>query len=368
MKALRSRLGLKLYLSYIVIIVIGGVVLILTAELLAPRALGRHLALMQSSMGDDPALAADLLTNYFAALTEILLIALFVSLAAAIAVSAFTSRRIVAPIDQMMAASRALSEGQYHLRIPVAGEDELGALAQTFNRMAESLENTEQRRLALLGDVAHELRTPLSNIRGTMEGLVDEIIPADSETFLEVQAEVSRLQRLVQDLEELSRAEAGLIKLEHQALDLGELIQRAVQRLQPQYDDQQVHLTTAIDPRLPAIEADPDRLTQVLLNLLGNALQYTPPGGSVQAAARQVQGRVVVEIIDTGIGLSRADLDSIFERFFRVDKSRSRAGGGSGIGLTIARHLIEAHGGSISAQSPGLGQGSTFRFSLPIGV
>jgi signal transduction histidine kinase len=362
---IRERLGLKLFLSYLVIIVVGSVVLIGTAEFQTPVALTRHIARMQAVLGDDPGLVEDLHENFDAAITEILVVATIVALLAAIIVSIYTARRIVGPIQVMRAASHHIAAGDYHERIPIPGNDELGTLAQAFNQMAEELEQTEQRRLALIGDVAHELRTPLSSIRSTMEGLVDEVLPAEPSTFLSVQREIARLQRLVYDLEELSRAESGQISLDLQSVHVLKPIQAAVNRLKTQYEDKGVALQVDIPDEHLSIWADPGRVTQVLLNLLGNALQYTPSGGRVTVRITRKGQEAVVKVQDTGIGIPIEHLSHIFERFYRVDKSRSRAGGGSGIGLTIARHLVEAHGGRIWAESPGPDKGSTFTFTLP---
>jgi len=363
---IRERLGLKLFLSYLVIIIVAAIVLIGTAKILAPDALNRHIARMQTVLGDDPGLAADLVENFNSAITEIFTAAIIVSLLAAIVVSIFTARRIIGPIRVMMKASNKIADGDYHERIPVHGVDELGALAKSFNQMAEELEQTEHRRLELIGDVAHELRTPLSSIRSTMEGLVDEVLPPDPATFMSVQREVARLQRLVHDLEQLSKAESGQIALDPRPFMLNEPIQIAVERLLNQYQDKGVSLNIDVSARLPLVWADTGRITQVLLNLLGNALQYTPTGGQVTVRARREPDEIITEIPDTGIGITGEHFPHIFDRFYRVDKSRSRVGGGSGIGLTITKHLVEAHGGRIWAKSPGLDQGSTFFFTLPI--
>lgn len=363
---LRERLGLKLFLSYLVITLAGSIVLIGTAVFLAPIAMNRHIASMQAVIGHDPSLATDLRLNFNQAITEILTFGILFSLLTAIVMSIFTARRIIGPIQTMMLASHKIASGDYHERIPVSSLDELGALARSFNQMAEQLEQIEQRRLNLIGDVAHELRTPLSSIRSIMEGLVDDVLPSEPATFLSIQHEVSRLQRLVQDLEELSRAEAGQIALNFQSLEVKNLIQAAMDRLAPQYEEKGVELHLDLPTKLPEARADQARLTQVLLNLLGNALQYTPSGGQVTISAWQDGQEIIVEVRDTGIGIPVEHLPHLFERFYRVDKSRSRAGGGSGVGLTIAKHLIQAQGGRIWAESPGVNQGSTFTFTLPL--
>lgn len=364
--AFRDRLGVKIFISYLVIIIIGAVVLIGTAEVQAPAALNRHIERMREIVGEDPELVEDLMVNYLSATAEILAVATGVAVIAALAVSFFTTRRIIRPIEHMLQASQDIAVGDYHRRVPVVSSDELGRMAAAFNSMAATLERTEERRLALIGDVAHELRTPLGGIKGTMEGLIDGVLPAEAETFINVQREVYRLQRLVQDLEELSRAEAGQIVLKRQSVDAALLVRNVIEKLAPQYADKGVSLSLDLPLNHPGVHVDPERVTQILVNLLGNALQYTPSGGEVRVSSASGEGEWITEVVDTGIGIAGHDLPHIFERFYRVDKSRSRPGGGSGVGLTIARHLAQAHGGSITASSPGLGHGSTFTLSLPI--
>ncbi|MBC8446706.1 MAG: HAMP domain-containing protein [Chloroflexi bacterium] len=366
LQTLQQRLGWKLLLSYLVIMVVGVVVLAGTAQFHAPAALARHIARMEALPGYDPALAADLHESFQAAVNEILVVATLAAFLAAVVVSTFTARRIVGPIRAMMEASQRIVAGDYRQRIQAPSRDELGSLARAFNRMAETLERTEQRRMELIGDVAHELRTPLSSVRGIMEGLVDGVLPPEPAAFLLVQREVGRLQRLVHDLEELSRAEAGQIPLELHSVAPADLVRAAADRLRPQFEDKGVNLHVDVPTNLPQVRADPNRIIQVLLNLLGNALQYTPSGGQVTVRAWRDGREVVIVVQDTGIGIPAEHLPHIFERFYRVDKSRSRPGGGSGIGLTIAKHLVEAHAGRIWATSPAPGQGSTFSFTLPI--
>lgn len=365
-EGLRRSLGWKLFLSYLVIVVVAVLVLAGTANFHTTTALNRHIEEMQAALEHGPDATTDLDASLHEAVNEIIAVAALVAILAAVVVSAFTARRIVTPLQTMIVGSRRIAGGDYHQRVPVASQDELGELALSFNQMAMALEQTDQRRLELIGNVAHELRTPLSSVRGTMEGLVDGVLPSDSETFLSVQREVARLQRLVQDLEELSRAEAGQISLSLRAVSAPELVMPAVDRLSPQFEDKEVTLRVDLPANLPAAWADPGRVTQVLLNLLGNALQYTPPGGQVDVQVWAADQELLVMVRDNGAGIAAEHLQHIFERFYRVDKSRSRAGGGSGIGLTISRHLVEAHGGRLWATSPGIGLGSAFTFSIPL--
>ena len=265
-----------------------------------------------------------------------------------------------------MGASRRIAEGEYEHRVSIHTRDELGMLASSFNTMAEKLEQVETMRRRLIGDVAHELRTPLTVIKGSMEALQDGIIPATPETYAQVAAETDRLGRLVDDLQEVSRVESGALDLHFEQVSVQELAETIHKRLSTAYSHKGVVLTLDIPGMLPPVRADLDRLLQVTINLLMNALQYTSTGGMVKFSA-QAQGKeVLFRIIDDGIGIPAEHLPHIFDRFYRADRSRSRkAGGGSGIGLTICRHLVEAHAGRIWVESPGEGQGSTFFFTIP---
>jgi histidine kinase len=221
-------------------------------------------------------------------------------------------------------------------------------------------------RQQLIGDVSHELKTPLASIKGYMEGLQDGVIAPTSETFQLVHRETDRLQRLVSDLQELSRAEAAQLPMDFQLCNAVDLVNAAVAALRPQYGDKAIRLETDLPPDSLVVRADVDRIRQVLVNLLGNALQYTPSGGRVFLQLRREDSMAHYSIQDSGVGLNSVDLERIFLRFYRVDKSRSRASGGSGIGLTIARHIVEMHHGRIWAESAGPDHGSTFHFILPL--
>jgi histidine kinase len=220
-------------------------------------------------------------------------------------------------------------------------------------------------RRRLIGDVTHELRTPLTAIKGSMEGLIDGVLPSSTETFEQIHQEADRLNRLVDDLQELSRVEARAYPLDLRPVDVASLVGTISKRLGFQFEDKGVTLTSSLPPSPMRVLADEDRIVQVLTNLAGNALQYTPSGGSVALSVQSVDDTVQFVVKDTGLGIPSEHLAHIFDRFYRVDKSRSRVRGGSGIGLTIARHLVEAHGGRIWAESKGEGQGSTFFFTLP---
>jgi signal transduction histidine kinase len=375
---IRRHLGLKLFFSYLVVIVMGVVVLATTAEMVVPTSFQRHMAAMgpvMSSMmvGSPQALDQSLYTNFQAAVSEALTMAAVAATVTAVIASILISRQVVAPVQAMMAASRRIAEGHYGERVRVAGnilnqeQDEQGRLALSFNQMADRLERTESMRRQLIGDVTHELRTPLTTIKGSMEGLMDGVLPPNEETYTQIYREADRLQRLVNDLQELSRVEAGAYEFHLQQTSLKALVDSTIGRLGRQFQEKQVTITSQIPADLPPIMVDEDRIGQVLLNLVGNALQYTPSGGIVHITATWQPTQVRIAIADTGIGIPPEHLPHIFTRFYRVDKSRSRSGGGSGIGLTIAKHLVEAHGGCIWAESPGIGKGSSFIFTLPVG-
>jgi two-component system sensor histidine kinase BaeS len=372
-RRLRRRMGLKLFLSYLIVILVGIMVLGSAAEFIVPGAFERHLAAMATAMGNlSPELKTSLFANFRAAVEEAMTLAALAALLAAVIVSLFVSRQIVMPVREMMVASERIAEGQYHERVDVPADlswdelDELGRLAVSFNQMASQLEQTEATRRELIGNVAHELRTPLANIKGWTEGLIDGVLPAETSTFQQIYREADRLQRLVYDLQELSQVEAGAFELDRRVMPVSTLVEATVARLGHQFEDKGVALQSDVPADLPLVRADEDRIGQVLLNLVGNALQYTPTGGQVRITAHRQGAEIQISVIDTGIGIPTEHLSLLFTRFYRVDKSRSRVGGGSGIGLTIAKHLVEAHGGRIWAESPGPGLGSTFTFSLPI--
>lgn len=370
---LRSRLGWKLFLTYLAIIAVGGAALVMTAELHMPIAFERHLAAMAARMGDASSLTQDLFVNFRRAMVESVAVAVLAATALAILLGVYVSRRIAGPIQEMTRASHRIAAGHYDERVAVFPDrpdpehlDELGRLAVDFNRMTAALEQTEKMRRELIGNVAHELATPLTSIEGYMEGLIDDVLPADAATFEKVRREADRLQRLVSDLQELSRLEERVLSLDLRPVSIASLIVATSDRLRAQFEDKEITLEADLSNDLPRIRGDEDRLGQVLLNLVGNALQYTPSGGRVSVLARREGDSVRVEVIDNGIGIGPEHLPHVFDRFYRVDRSRSRVGGGSGIGLTIARHLVEAHGGEITASSEGLGKGSTFAFTIPI--
>ena len=214
--------------------------------------------------------------------------------------------------------------------------------------------------VCFIADVSHELRTPLTAIQGSLEGLVDGVLPGTQETYLQIHAEAQRLNRLVNDLQELSRVESHAFELERHTVDVAGLMRTVLKRMSPVAAAHGLELKSQPLPVLPPLQGDEDRLLQVVSNIVANALNYTPEGGTVTLSARRVADEVQLAVRDTGVGIAAEHLPRIFDRFYRIDKSRSRQAGGSGIGLTVARALVEAHGGRIWAESEGPGRGSTF--------
>lgn len=288
-----------------------------------------------------------------------------VAIAVALILTFFLSRRILAPVRALTSAAKRLGRRDFSQKVQIEDRGELGELASTFNSMASDLERAEQLQRNMVADVAHELRTPLSNIRGYLEAVRDGAIKPDADTIRSLDEEAMLLSRLVDDLQELSLAEAGELKLACQAEDIAELINQTVAVVQARAAEKGVAVSIDLPDKLPPVNIDSHRISQVSRNLLENAVAHTTKGDAITVAARQQGNWVEVSVADTGEGIPAEDLPNIFERFYRVDKSRARATGGGGLGLTIAKRLIEAHGGKIEVQSE-LGKGSRFSFTVPV--
>jgi signal transduction histidine kinase len=288
-----------------------------------------------------------------------------VAVAIAVVLAFFLSRLTLTPVKALTSAAKQLGRGDFSQRVQIKNKGEMGELARTFNSMAGDLERAEKLRQNMVADVAHELRTPLSNIQGYLEALRDGVVKPDKETIRSLYEEASLLSRLVDDLQELSLAEAGELKVVCQAEDIGELIRQAVTAVEAQKRAKEVSLAVELPDRLPLVNIDSRRIGEVLRNLLENAVAHTGKGDTITVTARQLDRLVEISVADTGEGIPAKELPNIFERFYRVDKSRARATGGSGLGLTIARRLVEAHGGSIEVQSEP-GKGSRFAFTVPV--
>lgn len=274
-------------------------------------------------------------------------------------------RAVLRPVRALTAAARRMARGDLSARVAVTAGDEIGELAGSFNAMADALERQEALRRGMVSDVAHELRTPLTNLRCQIEALEDGLARPDAATIRSLHDETLLLARLVDDLQQLSLAEAGALRLVPEPTAPADLVESALAALRPAAAGAGVGLDSTLPVPLPEVLADRERVAQVLRNLLTNALQHTPAGGRVTVVARAVDGAVEFAVRDTGHGIPAEHLPLVFERFHRVDPSRARATGGAGLGLAIVRRLVESHGGTVRVESAE-GKGSTFVFTLPL--
>lgn len=268
-------------------------------------------------------------------------------------------RRLAVPIGDLMEAAGRVADGDYSARVGEHGPREVRALARAFNAMAARLQSNEATRRNLLADVTHELRTPLTVIQGNLEGLLDGVYPRDDAHLAPILDEARVLSRLVDDLRMLALAESGALKLQKEPTDVAVWLSEVAASFRAQADAQNVALSVDVPPDLPLMDLDPERMRQVLSNLIANALRYTPSGGTIRVRAVAEDKSVSVSVSDTGAGIPPEDLPHIFDRFYKSGDSR-----GMGLGLAIAKNLVAAHGGEISAQSTP-GQGTMIQFTLP---
>ena len=287
-----------------------------------------------------------------------------VAVVIAVLLTFILSRRILAPVKALTDAAGRFGKGDFSQRVHSKDKGEVGELANSFNSMADNLEHTEQLRRNMVADVAHELRTPLSNLRGYLEAIDDGMIKPERDTMHLLNEETATLSRLIEDLQELSLADADELKLVFREEKINRLIEDSVIAIKTKAGEKGLTISTDLPADLPDIHVDAYRIKQVLRNLLENAVAHTGQGGSIGISACYENSKVKISIKDTGEGIPQEDLPNIFERFYRVDRSRTRATGGSGLGLTIAKRLVEAHNGDIDVSSE-LGKGTTFTITLP---
>jgi signal transduction histidine kinase len=277
------------------------------------------------------------------------------------------ARSLTKPLQEITRATQAVAQGDLAQQVPVRSDDELGRLATSFNQMSADLVKSRDLRRQLTADIAHDLRTPLSLILGHAEALSDGVLPPTPETFDVIHDEARRLNRLVEDLRLLSLAEAGELTLATRRVQPQSLLERALVAHAPAAQQKQIELTLDAPPDLPEVAVDPDRMAQVLDNLVANALRYTPENGRIQLSAQQNHTAVQLKIQDSGPGMDATELAHVFDRFYRGDKSRQRHDGGSGLGLAIVKSIVVAHNGRIWAESAP-GQGATFIIELPLAI
>jgi signal transduction histidine kinase len=314
---------------------------------------------LMTQAGDSAKHARDM---YDDSVTRVVLAASIVAVLASVGLAVVLARMLARPLAEIGAAARRIADGDYAARVPREGPEELASLADSFNQMAASLEEQERMRRDFIANAAHELRTPLTNLQGYLEALRDGVISADRATYESLHEEADRLVRLSRSLDALAEGDAGTNPSHPIDLDLASAIGSAIDLATPSIERAGLRVELDVPDILPA-RADPDRLAQVLANLLSNAVRYTPAGGSITVRAERRPADVLVSVLNTGDGIPAEDIDRVFERFYRVEKSRDRARGGAGIGLAIVKQLVEASGGRVGAESAG---GVTrFWFSLP---
>jgi len=360
----RTGFAARLLLGQALVILAGGITLLVVALGLAPGMFRGH---VENAVGP---ITNELATHLDMAFSRAILVSLAVSIAVAtltaLAVGWFVSRRAVRPLRELSEAAGAVASGDYTVRVRRSGYGaELDSLADAFGQMASSIARTEKSRAEVLRDLSHELRTPLTTVRGYHEAIADGVLPADRATFERIEAEISRIERLVDDVGRVSIAEERGLSLHLSEVAVGDLLRVAARAEELAFEAKGVRLTLGLDASARSVIVDPDRMQEVLANLLENALRHTPAGGHVDLSARSVAEGVAITVRDSGDGIAAEHLPRVFERFYRVDDGRSRGVGGSGIGLAIARALVEAHAGHIRAESAGAGKGAGFVVTLP---
>lgn len=366
--SIMAKLGLRsrLFLSHLMVMLLGAITLVLISKISSPRYFvvflegieGRNIVSIRP-------LRRDLMRAFQYAWNRGAFWSMVVGATTAGALSYLVSKRIVQPLIQMEDITKKFAAGNLQERLPSQEIPELDQLASSFNRMAAGLQGVEQRRRDLVTDLSHELRTPLTVVEGYLEGLADGTLEATPEVYQLLSKETSRMRRLVNDLQELSKMEAGYLPIDVQPTPLYPILDSVVQRFADQLaDNEKLHLYLDDAMDLPLVRGDAVRIEQVLVNLISNAMRYTLQG-SIHVTAWQEGDRVWIAISDTGIGIDPEDLPHIFERFWRSERTRDRHAGGTGVGLAICRRLVELQQGTIEVDSQ-LGRGSVFRFSLPV--
>ncbi len=300
---------------------------------------------------------------FLSAIHRDLLVGTLIALALTLLLTYLLTRWVLRPLFQIAAVTRKVAVGNYSERVNVVSRYEVGQLVDAFNDMADNLEKIERLRKNMVADIAHELRTPLTNLRGYLEGLSDSVIPPSRDTFRMLEQEVLRLVHLVEDLQQLARADAAKAFLDLQELSLHELLGQIMDLYRPNFQEKDIAVEWHLEPDSDTITADRDKLLQAIRNLIDNAWKYTPRGGTVSISTMRSAEGVRTVFANTGAVIAEDDIPFLFERFFRADRSRSRDAGGAGIGLSIVKELIEAHGGTVGAESDT--SGTRVWFMLP---
>ena len=363
----------RLFLSHLLVMIVGVSSFVIISKLSSPRFFVLHLQQLEGRGFSLVYARPYLVRGFETAWNRSTLWSVIAGATAAGGLSYWVSRRIVKPLTQMEKVTHKFAAGQLDARLPPSEIPEISQLANSFNRMAVSLEDVEKRRRELVSDLTHELRTPLTVLRGYLEELADNRIEATPEVYQRLAKETRRLERLINDLQELSKAEAGYLPINLQPVNLRPLLVSLIEKFADQLLEEGPELHLDCPKSLPPVLADIDRVEQVLVNLLGNAITYTQAGAitvrvwteSASEPRNAIAPRLWIAVTDTGIGIAPQDLPQVFERFWRAEKSRNQHTGGTGIGLAISKRLVELQGGEIEVESQ-LGVGSTFRFYLPL--
>lgn len=355
----------RLMASLGLVVLAGGVTVLGVALGVAPTTFRYHL---QMAVGGsiDPALVMQVQDAFASTILTSLGVAVPVAMITAFAVTWIVARRLGRSVAAVADAADRIARGSLRVRIqaPAIGP-EFTQLADAFNAMAARLADTETIRRRLIGDLAHEMRTPIASLEATVEAVVDGVLPLDAVTRATLVDQTGRLRHLVADMSAVSRAEERQLDLHAEPVKLGRLATDAVNAAQARYVAAGVQLDVRVADGAPVVRVDPHRVTEAVANLLDNALRHTPSGGSVHVVVSTDPRGAVLEVADTGTGFDPADAERLFERFYRADTSRTRSSAGSGIGLTIARAIVQAHGGTLTAASDGPQAGATFRIHLP---
>lgn len=354
----------RLLFSHLVVMVVGVFSLVIISKISSPRFFVLHLERLEDEGVDLIDIRTELVQGFEIAWQRSTLWSVLVGTTAAGGLSYWVSRRIMQGLTDMEQITRQYASGHFEARLPMSDIPEINQLGASFNRMADSLQGVEARRRELIGDMTHELRTPLTVVRGYLEQLADGEIEPSADVYRRLAKETKRLERLVNDLQELSKAEAGSLAINIQRVNIRPLLESLVEKFTDQLLEDGPTLLLECPPVMPFVLADLDRTEQILVNLLGNAVRYTIKG-SITINVWVDSAQLWIAVVDTGIGIAPAELPHVFERFWRADSSRDRHSGGTGIGLTISQRLVELQGGQIHVESQ-QGLGSKFEFSLPL--
>jgi len=358
-----GRLAVKLLIAQVLILGIGALTLVVTASTVAPGLFANHL----DRTGDNsPMVRQHTQAAFNTSLTLSLSLASLASLIAAGLVSLLLVRRITRPIEQLAEAADAVAAHHFPHNLPTGGFSvELRRLNEAFANMSADLSQSEQRRTNMLADLAHELRTPLATLNAYVDGLEDGVVPVNQESWATLRQQLLRMERLINDLKEASAADENALTMDLARTDVREIARSAVAIFQPRCELDRKELRIVEPAYALFVKADAQRLQQVLVNLLDNACRHTPAGGEIEVRLAQIGSDIVIEVSDSGPGIPSDQFEAVFQRFYRVDASRKQDGSGSGLGLTIARAIIERHGGSLKSNSPGSLGGAIFTIRIP---